>query len=187
MFPALQEAVERLSIPLDGRALEAVLALRDRLEATIAEAVGAFDAASLWDVDLATSMTAWLRQSGLSRRDAARLAGHAKRLRSLPVTAGAWRAGELSSGQVDTILSVVGERHVERFADHEAALVPVLAPLGMQELSRVMAEWRAKADALAPTWAPDGRATFRHGGSVREREAHIIWRRIASHDILKQP
>ncbi len=110
MFPALQEAVEQLSIPLDGRALEAreaVLALRDRLEATIAEAVGLFDAASLWDVDLATSMTGWLRRAGMSRRDAARLATHAKRLRSLPVTAAAWRSGELSSGQVDTMVAMV--------------------------------------------------------------------------------
>ncbi|MGI8684501.1 MAG: DUF222 domain-containing protein [Acidimicrobiales bacterium] len=150
MFPALKEAVEQLSIPLDGPALQAVIALRDRLDATIAEAVGAFDAAALWDIDLATSMTAWLRsQAGMSRRDAAHLAGHAKRLRSLPVTAAAWQSGALSSGQVDAILAVVPDRHLKRFADHEAALVPTLAPLSVPELSGVMAEWRAKADALA--------------------------------------
>lgn len=162
MFEALEKAVDELSIPLDGRALQAVFALRDRLDAAIAEAVGAFDAASLWDIDLATSMTGWLRQVGLSRRDAGRLATHAKRLRSLPVTAAAWRSGELSSGQVDTILSVVNERHLERFADHEAAVVPTLVPLGIRELSAVMAAWRAKADAVADGDEPAGRERSLH-------------------------
>jgi hypothetical protein len=37
------------------------------------------------------------------------------------------------------------------------------------------------------TWERDGRATFRYGESVREGEAHVIWRRIGTHDIFKQP
>jgi len=37
------------------------------------------------------------------------------------------------------------------------------------------------------TWAPDGRATFRYGDAVREGEAHIVWRRIGTHDIFRQP
>lgn len=37
------------------------------------------------------------------------------------------------------------------------------------------------------TWAPDGRATFSYGAAFQEGEAHIIWRRIGSHDILKNP
>lgn len=37
------------------------------------------------------------------------------------------------------------------------------------------------------TWAPDGRATFRYGEPVREGEPHIVWRRIGTHDIFKQP
>ncbi len=37
------------------------------------------------------------------------------------------------------------------------------------------------------TWAPEGHATFWYGESVREREAHVIWRRVGSHDICKQP
>jgi len=32
------------------------------------------------------------------------------------------------------------------------------------------------------TWAPDGRATFRYGEPVGGGEAHIVWRRIGSHD-----
>jgi hypothetical protein len=37
------------------------------------------------------------------------------------------------------------------------------------------------------TWAADGRATFRFGEPVRQDEPHIIWRRIGTHDIFKQP
>lgn len=34
------------------------------------------------------------------------------------------------------------------------------------------------------TWANDGRATFSYGESRREGEAHIVWHRVGTHDIL---
>jgi hypothetical protein len=37
------------------------------------------------------------------------------------------------------------------------------------------------------TYAPDGRATFQYGSPVRKGEAHIVWRRIGTHGILKNP
>ena len=37
------------------------------------------------------------------------------------------------------------------------------------------------------TWAADGRATFQYGDEVVEGETHIIWRRIGSHAIFKEP
>jgi hypothetical protein len=37
------------------------------------------------------------------------------------------------------------------------------------------------------TWAPDGRATFGFGDALREGEAHIIWRRVGTHDFLREP
>jgi hypothetical protein len=37
------------------------------------------------------------------------------------------------------------------------------------------------------TWAPNGRATFRYGESVRPGEAHVIWRRVGTHDVLGEP
>ena len=36
------------------------------------------------------------------------------------------------------------------------------------------------------TWAPDGRATFEYGVSAGD-EAHVTWRRIGRHDILRRP
>ncbi len=37
------------------------------------------------------------------------------------------------------------------------------------------------------TWADDGRATFQYGDAVREGEPHVIWRRVGTHDIFRQP
>jgi hypothetical protein len=36
-------------------------------------------------------------------------------------------------------------------------------------------------------FAPDGRATFTFGASVREGQPHVIWRRIGGHDVLDRP
>ncbi|MGI8553697.1 MAG: hypothetical protein ACR2PL_23350 [Dehalococcoidia bacterium] len=37
------------------------------------------------------------------------------------------------------------------------------------------------------SWAPDGRVTFAYGPEVRLGEPHIIWRRIGTHDIFREP
>jgi len=37
------------------------------------------------------------------------------------------------------------------------------------------------------TWADDGRATFHYGESIREGQAHIVWRRIGTHEIFDSP
>ncbi|HEY1967574.1 MAG TPA: hypothetical protein VGH89_06480 [Pseudonocardia sp.] len=37
------------------------------------------------------------------------------------------------------------------------------------------------------TWAPDGRATFQYGPERTEGEPHVIWRRVGTHAIFKEP
>jgi hypothetical protein len=37
------------------------------------------------------------------------------------------------------------------------------------------------------SWAPDGRATFAWGAEVRPGEPHIVWRRVGTHDIFREP
>jgi hypothetical protein len=37
------------------------------------------------------------------------------------------------------------------------------------------------------TWAPDGRATFEYGASVKEGQPHVRWRRVGTQDIFKRP
>ena len=37
------------------------------------------------------------------------------------------------------------------------------------------------------TWAPDGRATFQYGTPPSAEEAHILWRRVGTHEIFGSP
>ncbi len=37
------------------------------------------------------------------------------------------------------------------------------------------------------SWAPDGRATFEYGPEVNPGDPHVIWRRVGSHDIFRNP
>ena len=37
------------------------------------------------------------------------------------------------------------------------------------------------------TFAPNGRATFEYGRTVRAGHIHIVWRRIGTHDIFRNP
>ncbi|MBM2822662.1 MAG: hypothetical protein HW413_1408 [Thermoleophilia bacterium] len=46
---------------------------------------------------------------------------------------------------------------------------------------------RGTPGAYELTWAPDGRATFSYGRSIVGDEPHVIWRRIGTHEILREP
>ena len=37
------------------------------------------------------------------------------------------------------------------------------------------------------TWASDGRATFEYGERLIQDEPHVIWRRVGTHTVFKQP
>ena len=37
------------------------------------------------------------------------------------------------------------------------------------------------------TWADDGRGTFQYGPEVTNGEPHVVWRRVGTHDIFKNP
>jgi hypothetical protein len=111
--------------------------------------VGDFDHAGAWEADAASSMTAWLRHHGrMSGGAAAAMVRTAKRLRQAPATAGAWQAGVLSGGQVQAVVANVDDRAAEVFAEHEAELVPALAPLSVRDTALAMQAWRVRAEAL---------------------------------------
>ena len=132
-----------------GPALVRALAVMDRLAAKVSEAVGAFDAAGLWELDASTSMVAWLRtHGGLSAASASSLARTARKLRSLPVVAGAWLDGSLSGGQVQAVTANVHDAAVELFAEHEAEVVPALTELSVPDMAMAMSAWAARAAAL---------------------------------------
>jgi len=144
----LRRAVEELEIPVDGAALVEVARLLDRLEAKLSAALGAFDAAELWDIDGATSLAAWLRdRGGMARRVAAKRATVARQLNRLPATASAWAEGCLSGGQVEAIVAHLSPATTERFAVQEAEIVPVLVPLSVDDTARAMDHWKARVQA----------------------------------------
>ena len=155
----LGRCIESLTIAVDGDEIAEALALRDRLDAKLSEALGAFDRAELWDLDAATSLTAWLRDRGkLTGKQAASTARVAKRLWELPVTSEAWADGALSGGQVQAVVANLNDAVAPLFSDHEAAVVPTLVRLGVAETATAMQAWRAMADAVVepqPTEEPE--------------------------------
>ena len=40
-------------------------------------------------------------------------------------------------------------------------------------------------DVWELSWAPDGRALFKHGAEARRGEPHVIWLRIGGHEIFE--
>ncbi|MEA2686377.1 MAG: hypothetical protein QOE93_1572, partial [Actinomycetota bacterium] len=156
MLEKLAEAIEKLDIPVDGKALVQVLALRDLLNAQISEAVGEFDDHELWDIDGSVSMTAWLRSSAsMTTRSASKLASMSRRLRQLPKTAEAYAAGKLSEGKVEAILAQLNDATVAVFAEHEDDVIPLLEPLTVAACARAMATWRSRIEDDPPGDEPE--------------------------------
>ena len=155
MFDALVAEIDTLEIPLERDAIVAVVALHDRLGAHISATVGEYQAIGGHEVDGSITMASWLRHhAGMDPTTATKTACRAAKLRRLPVLRRAEITGLLTRGAVDTILAKVPNRHLGRFAEHEADLVPVLAGLDLDGVTVAMREWRARADALDPGPAP---------------------------------
>jgi uncharacterized protein DUF222/HNH endonuclease len=147
MDEALAEAIDGLDVALDGDGLASVLALRDRLEAKICAAVGAFDDTNEWDrVDGCASLAGWLRVVGrMTAGDAARLAKTARRLRGLPRLRAAWLSGTVSGGHVACVVANLSDRTAPLFAAQEDDLVPVLARVEVAAAAIAMRAWAAEA------------------------------------------
>ena len=104
MFEELGTAIDTLDIPTDSAALAAVVGLRDRLDARISDAVATHDRAGLWELDGATSMTAWLAdRAAMPRPRAAATVSRARKLATYPAPPPPGVTGVLSSGQVEAI------------------------------------------------------------------------------------
>lgn len=54
------------------------------------------------------------------------------------------------------------------------------AGLGIQEMSGYEGIYEFR-------WAPDGRATFSYGEERVPGERHVIWRRVGTHDVYRNP
>lgn len=145
----LRTLIEDVDIPVSPRGLQEAIALRDRLEARIAVAVGAFDAHHLGDEDCGLNTPSWLRHKvRLDHRSAGRLTAVGRRLHRFPLLRQAALAGHVSGGQLQIVAACVPERHFERFAEHEAVVVAALEALGIEGTTVLLQDWLRKADAL---------------------------------------
>jgi hypothetical protein len=127
-----------VAAPVAGE-IEELLALRDRLDARISEALRAFDAGGAWAEDGSLSLASWLAAHGRrSRKEAYHEALTATRLAQLPVTAAAWAGGALSSSQVGAVVANVSAEHAGPYAAHEVELTPALAALSVRDTAAAM-------------------------------------------------
>jgi hypothetical protein len=146
-------AVEALAAPVTCEDLATLVRVRDVLDAKVSAGVGEVDAAELWDVADATSMSAWLRQPLRSTHEqAGRHIGRARKLRALAGTRAAWETGRLSSAQVDAIVAVVTAARLAAYLEGEAEMVDQLAGLDGPDTVAVLRAWAGLVDDLL---APD--------------------------------
>src|SRR5437879_2200273 len=146
MFGPLAQAIASVEVTPDGAAVAELVALSDRLHAKTLAAVTEFDAAGAWALDGDGSLVGWLKHHcDRSGAEAARLARQASLVARMPRTAAAYDDGRLSRGHLDAIVANVSARTVERFAEHEAEVLPALLTLPASDVARAMATWRARA------------------------------------------
>ena len=148
MFATLADAIDGLPDLSSNQDLADAFALFERFRAKLSAAVGEFDRDCLWELDGATSMTAWLTtHARMHRPAAARFASIAARSRSLPVTRAAWQSGMLSGDQVHAIISAIDPRVIDQFAAAEAWLIPTVAGLSVRDTGYVARTWNTRAIA----------------------------------------
>ena len=149
MLEQLADAIDEVEIPLDRAALIEAFRLRDRLDAKLSDAVGAFDAEQLWELDGATSMQAWLQHFvPLTARDAHWTVKIAKRLRQCSTTRQAWLDGRLAGGQVQVIVANLNDRRTAIYLDHEPALITAVTGASITDTVAVLRRFTEIADAL---------------------------------------
>ena len=149
MFDVLESAIEELDVGVDGDALVAAFALYDRLGAKLALAAADFDVSKRWELDGATSAAAWLaHRTGMTASTAKWTVRTGNLVKQLPVTKTAWLSGGLTTAQVRAVEANVDAGTVELFAEHEAEVVPFLAPLSARQTATAMQHWRHRAEAV---------------------------------------
>jgi hypothetical protein len=168
---ALRTAVNSLDVPVDGDILVELLAMRDALEARVTAAVSEFDRSGMWELEGCSNMTAWLKgHARMTANEAYRLVHTARRLMTLPATAKAWSSGELSGGQVATVLATLRREHRELYATQEEELVPKLAALDIDQTRRALGYWTANAEALIdPDFRAEPERSFRASRLLGDR------------------
>lgn len=146
-------------------ALEALLALsrlRERLEACVGGLATDLESRDAHRADLATSMASWLAaHTGDARSVVGSRLRLARDLRSMPATASALGAGEITHSHANVLSRALNPRTVEAFArDEGTILVPAAKKFTADQLVQVVELWLRKHD-------PDGTEPGLEGGKNR--------------------
>jgi hypothetical protein len=152
---ALRDLADRIELghPVDlpdAAKADLVLAaasVSGRVDAVLTQAVGAFDASTVWCGDGARSCGGWLSvRSELSRARAGGITASARALRACPQVEAASLAGRIGTAKVRLLLEA-REAWPDRFREDEADLVGAVEPLTVQQAAVVCARWAALAEA----------------------------------------
>jgi Domain of unknown function (DUF222)/HNH endonuclease len=152
---ALSECIDHLlalgpSAFADGSSIETLQRQLARMESFVTTAVAEFDRWGEWATEGARTPAAWLTtRCQLSGAEARRQVRRGRRLAHLPVCAGAWARGDLTSAQVDVMIGLSREVTEEALSRDEEILVGEACTLRHDQFVRVAAYWEQLAD-------PDG-------------------------------
>ncbi len=124
----------------------------DRLEALRLRALGEWDARAVWALDGACNGASWLAALGnVARAPMSGLLHDARRLRAMPVTAGALNDGSLAPAKARLLARAVNDRTREAFERDEQTLVDTIAGLTVDDAAQLIRYWQRAADPTAPT------------------------------------
>ncbi|MCU1369346.1 MAG: endonuclease [Ilumatobacteraceae bacterium] len=125
----------------------AAVAVSGRVDALVTQAVGVFDAKTIWRAGGARSCGGWLAaRSELSRSRAGGISASARDLRACPAVEAAYGSGVLGTAKVRMLLDA-RQAWPDRFSEAEADLVDRIAPLSVAHAAVVCATWAALAEA----------------------------------------
>jgi hypothetical protein len=169
----LEQAVERVAeavvsvAPVDlprTEATEALLALERlgvRLEATIGSLLSDLEARGAHETEGSYSMANWLAARTGQRRATAGSRVHlARRLRSMPATAEALAAAEITASHATVLSRALNARTAEAFARDEAMLVASARNLTADQLTQVIEFWLRHHDVDGPEPVSEDRDRF---------------------------
>ena len=143
MFEDLATAIHTLDTCASGPEIAALAALHHQRGIRIAQAAHTFNDSGFWGADGAVSAKGWLTaHSQMSENAASRLLKTGRTLHALPVTATAVLDDEIGSGQLEAILAVVGNSHLEKFASFETTLIPQFVGLDPRRTAIAMQHWK---------------------------------------------
>lgn len=124
--------------------------VENRLDHAATRLTGAFDARRVWIADGARSAAGWLTwKTRMPRATAHRRVRLARELRHMPLTDGAWAAGDIDAAHASTLARARTDRTAEAFERDEEFLVDHARTMRFDDFCRVLAYWRQAAD-------PDG-------------------------------